>query len=107
MNVHQQEPNSHEYEELYEGPILHAITSVPRIDHCLQASCRDCVELRGQHRRRLSPGWCLCWANSKGERPGELPVQQSTKFELAINLTKLLGLDLPFYLQQLVDEVIE
>jgi len=62
-------------------------------------SLRDALRLVGNYTGRVL----------KGEKPADLPVQQSVKVELIINLktAKALGLDVPMSMLMRVDEVIE
>jgi len=57
----------------------------------------------------INKGTVLCPLLTQSEKPGDLPVQQSTKIELIINLktAKELSLKVPISLLARADELIE
>ena len=76
---------------------------------------REYVEAGGL--MSYGPNWPHMWRRAadlvdkilRGAKPGDIPVEQPTEFDLVINLTtaKALGLTIPEQLLALADEVIE
>ena len=100
------------FTEFYRAPLLGLA-----LKHRLPSICEPAQWARDSCLLSYGPDYAHLWQRAatyvdkilKGARPGELPVEQPTKFELAINLktAKALGLTIPQSVLVRADQVIK
>src|SRR3954452_4125829 len=101
----------------YNLPEIRQQLGVLAIQHGLPSMCEEISYVRDGCLLSYGPDFSAMWRRAavfankilKGAKPGELPVEQPTKFELFVNLrtAKALGLAVPPMLLVQADDVIE